>query len=153
MMQSAAVLPTESPVKSLPEILGVPLQRKTFFYPFHFPLRSRWIFFQRAKRSVSRVAGFGGWEEGCRCSARPVQTPSVLNCHLKAVQCYFLVFKRAKKRRKKEKIGQIVAWVYSQHPRINLCSLAAVWTLQWAATLARMDDTSFYIAARREGGK
>lgn len=31
MMQSAAVLPTESPVKSLPEILGVPLQRKTFF--------------------------------------------------------------------------------------------------------------------------
>lgn len=30
MMQSAAVLPTESPVKSLPEILGVPLQRKTF---------------------------------------------------------------------------------------------------------------------------
>lgn len=28
MMQSAAVLPTESPVKSLPEILGVPLQRK-----------------------------------------------------------------------------------------------------------------------------
>lgn len=33
MMQSAAVLPTESPVKSLPEILGVPLQRKTFFSP------------------------------------------------------------------------------------------------------------------------
>lgn len=32
MMQSAAVLPTESPVKSLPEILGVPLQRKTFFF-------------------------------------------------------------------------------------------------------------------------
>lgn len=30
MMQSAAVLSTESPVKSLPEILGVPLQRKTF---------------------------------------------------------------------------------------------------------------------------
>lgn len=30
MMQSAAVLTTESPVKSLPEILGVPLQRKTF---------------------------------------------------------------------------------------------------------------------------
>lgn len=28
MMQSAAVLPTESPVKSLPDILGVPLQRK-----------------------------------------------------------------------------------------------------------------------------
>uniref|UniRef100_A0A8C5DB54 LIM zinc-binding domain-containing protein n=1 Tax=Gouania willdenowi TaxID=441366 RepID=A0A8C5DB54_GOUWI len=27
MMQSAAVLPTESPVKSLPEILGVPLQQ------------------------------------------------------------------------------------------------------------------------------
>ena len=34
MMQSAAVLPTESPVKSLPEILGVPLQRKTFFCLF-----------------------------------------------------------------------------------------------------------------------
>lgn len=33
MMQSAAVLPTESPVKSLPEILGVPLQRKTPFCP------------------------------------------------------------------------------------------------------------------------
>lgn len=32
MMQSAAVLPTESPVKSLPEILGVPLQRKTFVF-------------------------------------------------------------------------------------------------------------------------
>lgn len=36
MMQSAAVLPTESPVKSLPEILGVPLQRKTFFFFFFF---------------------------------------------------------------------------------------------------------------------
>lgn len=36
MMQSAAVLPTESPVKSLPEILGVPLQRKTFFFYHHF---------------------------------------------------------------------------------------------------------------------
>lgn len=35
MMQSAAVLPTESPVKSLPEILGVPLQRKTMFRPLN----------------------------------------------------------------------------------------------------------------------
>lgn len=34
MMQSAAVLPTESPVKSLPEILGVPLQRKTILHAF-----------------------------------------------------------------------------------------------------------------------
>lgn len=36
MMQSAAVLPTESPVKSLPEILGVPLQRKPFSLPVCF---------------------------------------------------------------------------------------------------------------------
>lgn len=44
MMQSAAVLPTESPVKSLPEILGVPLQRKTFFLLFFlfFCPRSVW---------------------------------------------------------------------------------------------------------------
>lgn len=42
MMQSAAVLPTESPVKSLPEILGVPLQRKKFHSPSSFsPLWKR----------------------------------------------------------------------------------------------------------------
>lgn len=34
MMQSAAVLPTESPVKGVPEILGVPMQRKAFPFPF-----------------------------------------------------------------------------------------------------------------------
>lgn len=34
MMQSAAVLPTESPVKGLPEILGVPMQRKPFLHSF-----------------------------------------------------------------------------------------------------------------------
>jgi len=32
MMQSAAVLPGESAVKGLPDILGVPLQRKGFFF-------------------------------------------------------------------------------------------------------------------------
>lgn len=42
MMQSAAVLPTESPVKSLPEILGVPLQRKTFCSLLNFWRLSVW---------------------------------------------------------------------------------------------------------------
>lgn len=32
MMQSAAVLPGESAVKGLPDILGVQLQRKGFFF-------------------------------------------------------------------------------------------------------------------------
>lgn len=42
MMQSAAVLPTESPVKSLPEILGVPLQRKPFSLPFCSQSETGW---------------------------------------------------------------------------------------------------------------
>lgn len=97
-MQSAAVLPTESPVKSLPEILGVPLQRKTFFYPFPFPIRSRWIFFQRAKRSVSRVAGFGVGGGGrlsvqCTSGTNPFSLKLLPEGH--AVLFLGCVFKRA----------------------------------------------------------
>ena len=36
MMQSATVLQTESPVKGLPEILGVQMQRKACLYLCYF---------------------------------------------------------------------------------------------------------------------
>lgn len=57
MMQSAAVLPTESPVKSLPEILGVPLQRKTIF-------RTPQSIFDVLQDSCVGPWGGGGWSVG-----------------------------------------------------------------------------------------
>lgn len=54
MMQSAAVLQTESPVKSLPEILGVPLQRKRF--PFSF-----WVYEQRRCGGLGSAREDGSW--------------------------------------------------------------------------------------------
>lgn len=73
MMQSAAVLPTESPVKSLPEILGVPLQRKTFFLN-----RSSDVL----QVSSAGTEGWSGDEEtrvnpaGCRAQANNVPSSS-----------------------------------------------------------------------------
>lgn len=73
MMQSAAVLPTESPVKSLPEILGVPLQRKTFFLN-----RSSDVL----QVSSAGTEGWSGDEEtsvnpaGCRAQANNVSSSS-----------------------------------------------------------------------------
>lgn len=59
MMQSAAVLPTESPVKSLPEILGVPLQRKTLSYSPFFSL----------PRPPLDDSQFGHWLADATCAA------------------------------------------------------------------------------------
>lgn len=60
MMQSAAVLPTESPVKSLPEILGVPLQRKTILHAFvtFLGYRSGGGGGRKRLPRATRVAGF-----------------------------------------------------------------------------------------------
>lgn len=62
-MQSAAVLPTESPVKSLPEILGVPLQRKTFFSPV-LPLLLSMISLETGWRAQPVLRGFDCRERG-----------------------------------------------------------------------------------------
>lgn len=53
MMQSAGVLPTESPVKSLPEVLGVPLHRKTRSMEMHAHIQ---CLYERV-RSVCRGGG------------------------------------------------------------------------------------------------